>query len=99
MGVRWTRTARFAPGKEAEAYELSARVCAYAKEHFGIDVTWGYVWASQTGTMYWSADYESMGHWEDTSMSMAADEDWGKLLAKGVEVWPDGGNDTIIRLE
>lgn len=99
MAVRWSRVARVGPGKEAEAHDASVRICAYAKEHFDIEVSWGYLWAGPTGTMYWSTDYDSMGHWEEVSMSMVADEGWGKLMDEGPAIWPDGGTDTIVRLE
>ena len=99
MAARFTRTARVAPGKAAEAHDLSVQLHAHFAEHYGLDMSWGYQWGGPTGVMYWWIDFDSLGHWEEVSMSMVADEGLGRLMTEGTTVWPDGAHDTIVRLE
>ena len=99
MTVRFIRTARFAPGKGAEAHDLSMRLQKHFKEHYDLEVSWGYQWAGPTGTIYWFADYDSMGHWEESSMAMVGDEGLSNLMQEGASIWVGGAHDTIVRLE
>ena len=74
MGVRWTRTARYRQGKDEEAWELGNKLAEHAKEHYGLELTWGYQWGGPTGVIFWWLDFDSMGHWEEVTMSMVSDE-------------------------
>ena len=99
MGVRFTRTARFVPGKAQEAHEGLVRTAEHLREHYGLEVAWGYQWGGPTGVVQFWIDFDSMGHWEETSMSMVNDEVLGSLSAAAIGVYVDGGTDTIVRLE
>ena len=99
MGVRFTRASRFRPGKEAEAWDVSNRVAAHIREQYGVEISWGYQWGGLTGVIYFYVDYDSMGHWEELSMSMFSDETLQSMMAEGQNIFVDGGTDTIVRLE
>ncbi len=99
MGVRFTRTARYDGSKSHEAWDFCVRMRDHFKEHYGLDVVWGYQWGGPTGVIHWWVDYDSMGHWEEVSMSMVADETLNGLMAEGASIFVEGGNDTIVRLE
>jgi hypothetical protein len=82
-----------------EAHELSVKLSEHFKEQYDLELSWGYQWGGPTGVIYWWLDFDSMGHWEEMSMSQVADEALQDLMAQGNEIFPDGAQDTIVRVE
>lgn len=98
MGVRWTRATRYHPGKDHEAWELGNKLAEHARDHYGLELKWGYQWGGPTGVIYWYMDFDNMGHWEETTLAFVSDEPLQKLMQEGNEVFLPG-EDTIVRLE
>ncbi|HSF86218.1 MAG TPA: hypothetical protein VLG28_11275 [Acidimicrobiia bacterium] len=96
MGLRFMRKAHVARGKGDEAMAFAAEISAHWKETYGTELTWGFEVGGEWGTLYWFSDHDSMANLEAEMMASMANEETGKRLAEGADLFEGRTEDRLI---
>lgn len=96
--VRWTRSARIAPGKFMEAIRWAKEIAEYTNKKHGSQVTVYLDSFGEFGTIRWFADYPDLATLEKLNHQLVADPEYLKKVMRGTDlVMPGSVFDTVMR--
>lgn len=96
MGVRLNRSILIARGKNDEATEFAAEVCAAFEKATGVPLVWGLEIGGTVGVVHWFAEYENLAALEASFLVASADESYQKLLDTAVDFFDGPPQDTWV---
>ena len=97
--IRWTRSARIAPGKLVEALQFSTEIIEYTKKYEGVSNANVFLDSfGEVGTIRWFADYDDFASWEKVSNQIFADPEWFKKMDAIKDLFiPGSTHDLVMR--
>jgi len=97
--IRWTRSARIAPGKFLQAVQFAKEISDYAKKFQGAPPVSVYLDSfGEIGTIRWFADYEDVAAWEKVANQLYADLEFINRVNQAADLFiPGSVHDSIMR--
>lgn len=96
--VRWTRSARIAPGKFIEAIKWAKDIVEFTDKKYGSQVTAYLDSFGEFGTLRWFADFADLATLEKQQHQLNADKEYLQKVSRGTEfVVVESIFDTVMR--
>jgi hypothetical protein len=97
--IRWTRSARIAPGKMLEAMQFGKEICGLVKKLASVPEISVYMDSfGQVGTIRWFIDYKDMADMEKVGNQLLANTEYLEKVNKSADLFIAGSlHDTVMR--
>ena len=95
--VRWTRSARIAPGKFIQGVQWAKEIAEFVNKKYKIQVTVYMDSFGEAGTIRWFADYENLAALDKLGDKIFADQEYFKKLNQAADLFQAGYFDTVMR--
>ncbi len=97
--IRWTRSARIAPGKLVQAMQFSKEISEFVKKVGGVPEISVYLDSfGEVGTIRWFIDYKDMAAMEKVGDQLLANTAYLEKVNKSADLFiPGSFHDTVMR--
>jgi len=96
--IRWTRSARIAPGKFIQAVPWAKEIAEFVNNKCKIQVSAYMDSFGEFGTIRWFCDYPDLAALEKVGNQLVADQEYLQKVSKGAELLIQGSVfDTVMR--
>jgi hypothetical protein len=96
--IRWTRSARIAPGKFMEAMQWAKEIAEFISKKHGVQTTVYLDSFGEYGTIRWFADHADLATLEKFGYQIFADQEYLQRVNRGTDLIMVGSVfDTVMR--
>ena len=96
--IRWTRSARIAPGKFTQAIQWSKEMVEFVNKKYKIQTSVYLDCFGESGTIRWFTDYTDLAALEKVMNQVLADQEYLKKITHTADLFIQGsGYDTVMQ--
>ena len=94
--VRWTRSARIAPGKDLQAIQWAKEMAEFLRKKHGSQVSVYMDCFGEVGTIRWFEDFENLAAVEKLMQGVMADQEFRQRESQVATLFQNGAFDTVM---
>ena len=94
--VRWTRSARIAPGKDPQAMQWAKELTDWIRKKYGSQPGVYMDRFGEAGTVRWFEDFENLAALEERMQQIMADQDYWQRVSQAPTLFQGGTFDTVV---